>query len=141
MICAERVVRREGEPNRAIYRRELLDRQYIVHVPETGAAVLHGHDHSEQPHLTQALDGRHRKLARFIPGHNIRSNLTRGKGSNLTPEMLLLLCQHERIQTLYDVLLIDLQTSRHSQPQSSASEISIRLCVSYGAKDSDIENQ
>jgi hypothetical protein len=107
MVRAQRVMRRQREADRTIDRREFLDRQHIVHIAETRAAVLRGKDDAHQAHRAQLANHRRRELARLVPLHHMGCDLARGEAADLRPQALLLVGQNEGIQTLYCFKLTD----------------------------------
>ena len=74
VITAERRVRREDDPHRAIHARKFLDDDGVFDVTESRAAVLFGKNRAHVTELAQLLDDFERKSLRLVPLHDVRPN-------------------------------------------------------------------
>ena len=50
MVATQRIVRRDGQPDRTVHACQLLDDQDVIEVRKTGAAVLGGEENPQHPH-------------------------------------------------------------------------------------------
>ncbi len=90
MIAAQGRMRRYDDAHRPVYARELLDRNYVLDVAHTRAAVFAREDDPHQPELAELLHRLAGKMRRFIPLHYIRQDLARGEIAHGFAQVLLL---------------------------------------------------
>ena len=98
VVGAQRVVRRNDDADRAVHSREFFNRQNIIDIAETRAAILRREDDAQQAHLAKLLHDLSREFAGLVPLHHVGRNLARGEIANLATKMFLLLRQHKGIQ-------------------------------------------
>src|SRR6266540_1251610 len=90
MVRAERGVRRERQPHRAVDRGDLLDDPDVVHVGEPGAAVDLGEDRSEETELPQLAEDFPREALRLVPLQDVGPDLVIGELPGCLADRLLL---------------------------------------------------
>ena len=87
VVGTQRSVRRDGDSDRTIHARKLFDGGNVLDVAHARAAVLGGKDGAQQPQLAQFLHRRQRKLAGFVPLHDVgarsRARRTRAPSSSV----------------------------------------------------------
>ena len=88
-------MRRNNDAHRTIHPRKFFDGGDVLHVAHAGAAQFRGKNDSHQAQLAQFLDRGQRILARLVPFHDVRRNLTRGKIAHASAQMLLLFVELE----------------------------------------------
>ena len=93
MVRAERRVRGDDNPDRAIHARKFFNRADVLHVAHAGSAIFRGKDRAHQPEFAQLLDCGQRKLRRFIPLHHLGRDFARGKFTYVFLEVQLLFIQ------------------------------------------------
>ena len=95
VVRAEAVVRRDGEADRAVHARELVDDVDVVDVRQARAAVLLGHEDAQHPELAQLREDVARKDLRLVPLLDVGRDLGLGEVADHRANGLLLLGERE----------------------------------------------
>src|SRR5262245_1479338 len=93
VIRAERIVRGEGQADRAVDARDLFDYRGVFHIPHPRAAVFFGKEHAHQPKLAHLCENLARQTLGLVPLHHMRFDLRFGKFTNRTFDLQLLIGQ------------------------------------------------
>jgi hypothetical protein len=89
VIGAQRIVRRNDQPDRAVDARELLDDRRVLDVAKAGAAAVLRKNHAHQAHFREFRNQLGRKLRGLVPFHDVRGDFRCGKFAHAAPELLL----------------------------------------------------
>src|SRR5262249_172241 len=79
MACAERIVGRHGDADRAIDTRQLFYNRHIFRITKTRAAVFGWNEHTKKPELPKFFKNVDRKNLLPVPLHAMRANFFLGE--------------------------------------------------------------
>src|SRR6185369_6082570 len=88
-------MRRDDDANRAVHARQFVDGGHVLDVTHSCAPILGRKHDTHEAHFSEFLNGRHGKLAGFIPLHDVRRNLSLGVFAHALLQLQLLVVQLE----------------------------------------------
>src|SRR5207249_1951556 len=104
VIAAKRIVGRNDDAHGTVDPGKLLNRDYVLDVAETRAAVFLRENDAQQPHFTKFRHDLAGKTRGFIPFHDVRGDLTLRELADATAKLVLFVGKAE-IHGILAVLL------------------------------------